>query len=73
VPITITVSDASGNPMSGQSVVFAVSQGSVAPSSPQPTGVAGTVTLTWTLAAGTNTLTYSVGSLVGIPVVITDP
>ena len=73
--IVVQVKDASGNPIAGQTVTFAVTAGggSVLPTSAN-TDVAGNVSVVWTLGAvaGTNTLTATAGG-VGATVSIITP
>ena len=73
-PLTVKVTDAAGNPISGITVTFAVTAGggslsniAVATSSQ---GLASTI-LTLGAAAGTNSVTASAGSLAGSPVTFT--
>ena len=72
--IVVQVKDASGNPIAGQTVTFAVTAGggSVAPPSAN-TDAAGNVTVVWTLGAvaATNTLTATAGGVVATVSIIT--
>jgi adhesin/invasin len=65
VPITVTVTDVYGNPVSAQSVTFAVSGGLTAgsvSSASSTTGIAGTASVIWTLGGtGVNTLSITAG------------
>ncbi|PYO69270.1 MAG: hypothetical protein DMD69_03370, partial [Gemmatimonadetes bacterium] len=77
-PPSVIVRDASGNPVAGISVTFAVASGggSVNPTSPVPTGANGVAAATsWTLgsAAGANTLTAAAAGsgISGNPVTFT--
>src|SRR5213076_3514867 len=70
------VKDASGNPVSGVSVSFAVAtgNGTVDPTTPVITGTDGVAAVrSWTLgpSAGTNTLTATAPGLTGSPVTFT--
>src|SRR5262249_40878301 len=70
-PFTVKVTDASGNPISGTAVTFAITSGGGTLSAAQVTtsslGLA-SATLTLGPTAGTNTVTASSGSLTGSPV-----
>src|SRR5439155_364817 len=70
------VKDASGNPVSGVAVTFAVApgNGTVTPTTPVTTGTDGIAAASsWTLSptAGTNTLTATASGLTGSPVTFT--
>ena len=73
-PFTVKVTDASGNPVSGITVTFAVTAGggtlSATVVSSNASGLAST-TLTLGATAGTNTVTASSGTLAGSPVSFT--
>src|SRR5206468_3226575 len=71
-PPSVIVKDASGNPVSGVAVTFAVApgNGTVTPTTPVTTGTDGIAAATsWTLSstAGTNTLTAPAASRAGVP------
>lgn len=73
-PPSVVVRDAGGNPVTGQAVTFAVTEGggSIQPATPVVTNASGIAALTsWTLAGtpGANTVTATVTGLTGSPVV----
>jgi hypothetical protein len=69
-PLVVKVTDASGNPVSGVTVNFAVTAGGGSLSAAQATTTStGTASVTWTLGvAGTNTVVATSGTLSGSPV-----
>ena len=76
IPPAVIVKDASGNPVAGVSVTFAVASGdgSVDPTTPLVTGADGSAAVgSWTLGpiAGANTLTATAPGLAGSPVTFT--
>ncbi len=74
-PFVVEVKDASGNPVPGATVTFAVASGSgsLSNSSPQITGANGRASVTLTLGAtpGSNTVTASSVGLNGSPILFT--